>query len=246
MRLSDLPIIELDSVDSTNNYAMRLIDADKAQAGLTIAAKSQVSGRGQRGNTWVDSHGHCLLMSIIVKPSLPIHEQFLFSAAISTGIANVLQKLYSHWDLRIKWPNDIIINDKKAGGILIENVLRGSRWTHSVIGLGLNVTQESFSEELPNAISLKIASGLDFEIDKLREKLRVQILANTVIPPPPRVVMKDLNDKLYKKGQLQKFKDESGIWLATIVGVKKDGTLDVKREDGTAVNITHGQAVWVW
>ena len=62
--LSDLPIIELDSIDSTNNYAMQLIDANKAQQGMTIVAQSQSAGKGQRGRLWIDEPGQSLLMSI--------------------------------------------------------------------------------------------------------------------------------------------------------------------------------------
>ena len=141
MPFSHLPIIELDSIDSTNNYAMQLIDANKAQHGLTIVTQSQSEGKGQRGKTWLDAPGQSLLMSIIIHPKKEINDQFVFNAAVAVAIANVLQKSNHNWDIRIKWPNDIIINAKKAGGILIENILRGSRWTHSVVGLGLNVKQ---------------------------------------------------------------------------------------------------------
>ena len=122
MALSEYPIIELDSIDSTNNYAMQLIDANKAQHGLTIVAQKQLAGKGQRGNTWADTPGESLLMSIIAMPDRAIHEQFVFSASVAVAIAKVLQKLNNNWQVNVKWPNDIIVNDKKAGGILIENV----------------------------------------------------------------------------------------------------------------------------
>src|SRR6478672_5010264 len=109
MHLVDAPIIELDNIDSTNNYAMRLIDADKAQPGLTIVARRQESGKGQRGKIWVDSHGESVLMSIIVKPGMEIKDQFLFSISIALAVAHSLKYLNNDWDLKIKWPNDIII-----------------------------------------------------------------------------------------------------------------------------------------
>jgi BirA family biotin operon repressor/biotin-[acetyl-CoA-carboxylase] ligase len=246
MHLSDAPIIELDTVDSTNNYAMRLIDADKAQPGLTITAKRQEQGKGQRGKSWADAHGESLLMSVVVKPEMEIKDQFLFSISITLAIANVLQKLHDGWQLKIKWPNDIIINDKKAGGILIENVLRGSKWTHSIIGLGLNVNQPTMPHALPNATSLAIAAGEAFDIYAIQEQLRTRILANTVIPPPAKILLKDFNALLYKGNMRQRFSDGQRSWEATLLGVKEDGKLEVILEDGTVTSYIHGQVIWVW
>ncbi|MES2704564.1 MAG: biotin--[acetyl-CoA-carboxylase] ligase [Bacteroidota bacterium] len=244
--MSDSPIIELDSVDSTNNYAMRLIDADKAQPGLTICARRQSAGKGQRGRVWVDAHGESLLMSIIVRPGMEIRDQFLFSVAKALAVAKVLQKLNKSWNLRIKWPNDIIINDKKAGGILIENILRGSNWTHSIIGIGVNVNQERMPEQLPNSTSLRAATGKEYNIREIREQLRLQILANTVMPAPAKTLLKQYNDLLFRKGEHQAFSNGGETWVTTIRGVKQDGALEVQLEDGTITQYYHGQVVWEW
>lgn len=252
MTPSHFPLIELDIVDSTNNYAMQLIDADKAQHGMTIVARSQTGGKGQRGKTWTDQPGNSLLMSILTDPGRPITDQFIFNSCVAVEIANVLQKLNSAWQVCIKWPNDIIINDKKAGGILIENILRGSRWVHSVIGLGLNVQQESFPPELPYATSLKIASGDNFDMTQLRDSVRDRIIEH-VSNPLIVLSMKPYNDLLYKRGKKQNFIDpsadatsESRKWAATILNVHANGTMEVQREDGTIVFYHHGQVLWDW
>lgn len=242
----DSSIIELDSIDSTNNYAMQLIDADKAQPGLTIVAQNQTGGKGQRGKTWVGIPGQSLLMSIITTPGRANSEQFAFNAQVATAIADVLRKLSDTWELRIKWPNDIIINDKKAGGVLIENVIRGSRWTHSVIGLGLNVKQEHFPPDLPNAISLKMALGHDVNMVQLRDDLREEIFNNTLYPLPAESSMKRYNEFLYKKGQKQRFSNSAGQWDATVLGVLADGSVQVQLEDGGIVSYYHGHIVWEW
>jgi BirA family transcriptional regulator, biotin operon repressor / biotin---[acetyl-CoA-carboxylase] ligase len=239
-------IIELDSIDSTNNYAMQLIDADKAQPGMTIVAQSQTEGKGQRGKAWVDEPGQSLLMSIITTPARAIREQFAFNAGIAVVIANVLQKLSGDWDLRIKWPNDMIINDKKAGGILIENVLRGSRWMYSVIGIGINVKQRAFPENLPFATSLKKASGNDFDITGLRDSLIENVMTCATNPVMPEQSMKVYNELLYKKGKQQRFRDGNSQWDATIINAHADGTLEVQLEDGAIVFYHHGQVMWEW
>src|SRR5689334_16225981 len=84
--ISDAPIIELDTIDSTNNYAMRLIDADTAQSGLTIVAGQQTMGKGQRGRQWLDKPGENLLMSIIIAPAYSLEEQFIFNMAVTSAI----------------------------------------------------------------------------------------------------------------------------------------------------------------
>ena len=244
--LSDSPIIELDSIDSTNNYAMQLIDANKAQQGMTIVAQSQYAGKGQRGKVWVDAPGQSLLMSVIVVPGRLIQEQFVFNASVAVAIAHVLQNLSEEWQIHVKWPNDIIINDKKAGGILIENVLRGSKWANSVIGLGLNVKQQQFPEDLPFATSLKIAAGIDFNMTQLRDALRESIILCTTCPPPAEKIMARYNELLYKRGQLQSFSSTEGSWDATLLKVHTDGTLEVQLTYGTTTHYHHGQVAWEW
>ena len=247
MAQQDLALIELECIDSTNNYAMQLINDDKAQAGLTIVAKSQGNGRGQRGRVWVDEPGQSLLMSIIVTPKQAIWEQFVFSASVAVAIANVLQNFAPGHKVRIKWPNDIIVHDKKAGGILIENVLRGSRWTHSIVGLGLNVHQQNFPDILPHATSLKAATGVDFDTAQLRDRLREHILAAVLYPVSTARIMQAYNELLYKKGELQKFSDFNGSWMATVLHTRTDGSLEVKPENSESVLFFHhGQVKWEW
>jgi BirA family transcriptional regulator, biotin operon repressor / biotin---[acetyl-CoA-carboxylase] ligase len=244
--LLDAPIIELDTIDSTNNYAMRLIDADTAQPGLTIVAGAQLEGKGQRGKTWKDVPGESLLTSIICAPECDIEAQFVFNAAVAVSIAEVLIDMYENWDVRIKWPNDIIINDKKAGGILIENILRGNSWTYSIIGLGLNVCQAILPAELPFAISLKQASGKDLKVKDLLILLRANILRRTSGNLVQEYVMKEYNDFLYRKDREQSFTDGSEEWNAIIKSAGSNGQLQVQLADGSILHYSHGFAQWKW
>ena len=225
---------------------MQLIDADKAQPGMTIVAQSQTGGKGQRGKTWVDNPGQSLLMSVIATPAQAVNGQFAFNALVATTVVTVLQKLCNSRDFRIKWPNDIIVNDKKAGGILIENVIRGSRWTHCVIGLGINVKQTHFPDDLPNATSLKLAFGHDFNVIQLRDELREAIMECSNCSTRAESIMTRYNEHLYKNGRKQRFKDETGEWEATIIGAQADGSLRVMLDDGSLVSYYHGQVLWDW
>jgi BirA family biotin operon repressor/biotin-[acetyl-CoA-carboxylase] ligase len=245
MAIFESPIIELDSIDSTNNYAMQLIDANKALQGMTIVAQNQFAGKGQRGKTWVDTAGKSLLMSVIVFPYTGIQEQFAFNASIAVVIANILQKLHAGWRSHIKWPNDLIINDRKAGGILIENVLRGSNWTHSVIGLGLNVNQDILPPDLPFAASLKLAGGKEFDIAALRDEIRLKVTEVAERPLPLDAVMSAYNKMLYKRGELQRFSKNGSPVELRIMNAHADGTLEVQEGDSITF-YHHGQVVWEW
>lgn len=243
--ITDAPIIELDTIDSTNNYAMRLIDADTAQPGLTIIAREQTQGKGQRGRTWQDNAGQSLLMSIIVEPVHSLERQFLFNVAATVAITEVLQKKCENCDIRIKWPNDIIVNDKKAGGVLIENVIRGNRWAYSIIGLGLNVLQEDMPAALPYATSLYLENRQSFDIRMLRLDLRTDILKN-LYDGDDETLMRQYNQYLYRRGQLQRFSDELTEWEALINGVNAEGQLVVQLTDGSMQRYTHGSVSWQW
>lgn len=245
--LLDAPIIELDTIDSTNNYAMRLIDADTAQPGLTVIAREQVHGKGQRRKHWQDTPGESLLVSFICAPLRPLDEQFVFNAATAVAIAEVLAHLYEGWDVRIKWPNDIIINDKKAGGILIENVLRGNQWSFSIIGLGLNILQDVFPRELPFATSLKAASsGRIFSIPKLFQLFRKNIYARVLENSSEDDVMKEYNEFLYRKDYQQSFTDGAREWKAVIRSAAINGQLNVEMADGSIAHYSHGMQQWKW
>lgn len=225
---------------------MQLIDADSAQAGLTIIAGSQTQGKGQRGKTWEDIPTQSLLMTIVVTPERTLEEQFAFNATVAVAISKVLLSIYEHWDVRVKWPNDIIINDKKAGGILIENVIRGDNWDYSIIGLGMNVLQDYFPTYLPYATSMKMASGTAFSIPELLVKIRSEILLNIYTAIPALEIIKKYNEVLYRKDMSQGFTDGTDSWNGVIREVQADGRLLVQLADGSFAAYTHGKTTWKW
>lgn len=225
---------------------MRLVDADTALPGLTIVTREQTEGRGQRGRKWQDNPGESLLMSIVVRPMHTPDRQFPFNAEVATAIVEVLQNFSESWDVRIKWPNDIIVNDKKAGGVLIENVLRGNQWTYAIIGFGLNVNQLLISNELPYATSLAIEAGKTFNMEEIRNAIREKILLNVYAGMPETSVMKLYNEYLYRRNSWQGFADGQNEWVAEVCSVSPEGQLLVKLEDGTEVAYTHGMVNWNW
>ena len=225
---------------------MRLIDADTAQQGLTIVTDSQSSGRGQRANIWQDNPGDSLLMTLIATPNCSLDQQAVFNCGIALNVADVLMSLHEQLQVAIKWPNDIIINDKKAGGILIENVIRGSSWTYSVIGIGINLLQVFFSKDLPYATSLKIESGKNFMAKQVFRLIRERLFAFLSEPLDEQYILSKYNDCLYRRHQDQAFTDDKQEWSVMIDSVARDGRLKVVGADGNESLYNHGEVKWKW
>jgi BirA family biotin operon repressor/biotin-[acetyl-CoA-carboxylase] ligase len=148
-------LIKLHSVDSTNNYAANLIRATKVVEGTVIMADFQDAGRGQRGAEWHSKPGENLLVSFILAPAfLKISEQFYLSKIVAISIWDVMKSF--GFDVKIKWPNDIYINEKKGAGVLIENSIQKGKIEKSIVGIGLNVNQKEFSSERFTSISKEL------------------------------------------------------------------------------------------
>lgn len=239
------PILRFDTLDSTNNRAAQIIDADKSQPGLTIVCHQQTAGKGQRGNPWLDNADESLLMSIVLQPERPIAEQFCFSAAIAVAIADVLQNLDRTIHVNIKFPNDIIVNDKKAAGILIENSIRGSVWTHCIVGVGLNVMQDHFDPDLQHAISLFLATQKTWVKEGLLLAIRQKIIEYTLNLDADKMLER-YNQLLYKRGHTQDFAEGDVVWKARICGVDAAGMLTLRHDDGTVKSYPWGRLRWIW
>ena len=176
------PLIELSTIDSTNIYAMAQIKAGLAKSGSCYTADFQTNGKGQHGRVWESSKGQNLLCSYILElntldalKNWTPADQIGFSAAIALG-ARAFFAAFAGSETKIKKPNDIYFSDRKAGGILIENLVRGQEWTWTVIGIGMNINQTEFSPEALNSvssnpISLQEITNQSWDIKKMQEHL---------------------------------------------------------------------------
>ena len=163
----------LTSVDSTNNYAMASIRDGIAKHGYACFSYEQTHGKGRRGKVWRTEKGKNIILSIVVNTSfLTVYQQFYLSAAVSLGCIDLFKK-YAGDETKIKWPNDIFWNDRKAGGILIENVIKGNVWQWSVIGIGININQTEFNlDTVFKPVSLKQITWKDFDVIELAKELQ--------------------------------------------------------------------------
>ena len=171
------PLIELSEIDSTNMYAMEQIHAQKALSGSVYQTDFQTNGKGQHGRIWESHRGENLLCTYILelnalkqgKNWVP-SEQLGLSAAVALGVQAFFME-FAGEETKIKKPNDIYWRDRKAGGILIENIVRGTDWNWTVIGIGLNINQTHFSNEAGKPVSLKQITGKQWDIKAMQKKL---------------------------------------------------------------------------
>jgi BirA family biotin operon repressor/biotin-[acetyl-CoA-carboxylase] ligase len=133
----------------------------QAPEGTVVITHHQTAGRGQRGNTWQSGKGLNLTFSAVLNPVfLTATQQFILNKAVALAIHDVVNK-YAPGSVRVKWPNDIMIGDKKVCGILIENQITGDRIGRSIVGIGLNVNQAVFDSPLATSISVDSGKAID-------------------------------------------------------------------------------------
>lgn len=170
-----MTLIELDESPSTNTY-LASIAADSPH-GTVVSARRQTAGRGQRGNSWESAPGENITMSVLLRPEgLHPSRQFVVSQAVSLAIVGVLRRYLPGCDVRVKWPNDIYVGDRKICGILIENVITSASINHSVVGIGINVNQLHFLSDAPNPVSMAQLTGRSFDLRELTVEFCREIL----------------------------------------------------------------------
>lgn len=229
------PFIELQSVDSSNNYARAIIHENMAQHGMAFFAHEQTAGKGQRGKTWMSEKGSNIIVSIVIQPTfLLISNQFHLSACVAVAIHDLFSQ-YAGNDTKIKWPNDIYWQDKKAAGILIENIIQKDDkgihvWKWAIVGIGMNINQTSFPAALQNPVSLKQITGKNFDVVSLAKELckKLDSYYSQLRKGKFEKIYTSYLSHLYKKNESVQFKKESRIFEAAIKNVSFTGQLIVQ------------------
>ena len=226
-----IPFIELQSVDSTNNYLRQLVHEKTTDSGTTVFAHEQVAGKGQRGKTWNSEKNANLILSVLLDPNpIPLLFQFHLSACISIAVHDLFFH-YAGEETTIKWPNDLYWENKKAGGILIENIISESgKWKWVIAGIGININQTSFPTDLPNPVSLKQITGNNFDPVLLAKELCEYLdkRFHQLVSGDFEIIYQDYLSHLYKKDQLVKLKKDNRIFEVLIKGVSSSGKLSVQ------------------
>ena len=219
---------------STNVLMKELLRKNELPEGFVVHADFQSLGKGQGSNQWESAKGKNLLFSLLLRPHhIAIEDQFILSQIVSLGIIDVLRDLFpdEKTEFSIKWPNDIYWQDKKLGGILIENTLQGRIINASVIGTGLNINQDVFYSDAPNPVSLKQITGKEFPIDLMLEAITGNILRN-YFEGSPELVREQYMENLYRKTGYHSYRTDGKSFSARIIDIEKDGRLMLEDVNG--------------
>jgi BirA family biotin operon repressor/biotin-[acetyl-CoA-carboxylase] ligase len=219
-------LIKINTIDSTNHWLKAQSVQQTFSEGTVVMAEFQTAGKGQQGNLWESEAGRNITCSIILYPEfLPVKQYFLLSEAVALGLKDAIEHYLR--PVEIKWPNDIYYQNKKLAGILMENQWYGQMIGQSVIGIGLNVNQEQFSDIAPNAVSMKQILGEETNINLLMEKMIDAILFryNELKVGNIRSIVSAYHDALYRKSGFHLFADKNGRFIARTERVADDGLI---------------------
>mgnify|MGYP000234571482 CR=1 FL=1 len=236
-------IIILNRIDSSNNYAMQQVHAGLAEHGQVWFALEQTAGKGQRGKEWKAAPSENITMSIALKTNkLPIDQQFRLSVAVSLAILDFFT-MYVSTNVSIKWPNDLYWCDRKAGGVLIENIVSGgsndgvspfiANWKWAVIGIGININQTDFSDDLPNPVSLQQITGEKYDVIVLAKQLcsKLEMYWQQLHSGQWATIFERYNQHLFKKGKAVRLRKKNVVMPCTIRGVSEDGKLLIEEDE---------------
>lgn len=230
-------ILFLSEVESTNTYAMNLLRNVNVIDGTVVNTDRQTNGKGQRGALWLSNSALNITSSIILKPQfLSINQAFFLSKISALSVYDVLTDILgnSQYDIKIKWPNDILVNQSKISGILIENVFSGNHIQHSVIGVGLNVNQAEFADFERLATSIKKLTNKDFDKNEVLKLLCVKLEKWYLKLKEQKFSL--INDcyksNLYGMNHVLSFLDTNNeLFKAEIIDVTNNGKLVLKTEN---------------
>ncbi|MGF7042041.1 biotin--[acetyl-CoA-carboxylase] ligase [Mucilaginibacter lappiensis] len=227
-------LVTIKELDSTNNFLKNLLSNSKPlPEGTVIMAESQYAGRGQQQNKWHSEPGKNLTFSILLTPSfLPVINQFDLTRVVSLGVFDALAP-YLGDKLKIKWPNDIYYEDHKLGGILIETHIQGDRIKDAVIGIGLNINQESFLPGAANAISLKQILHKDYDLRTILSEICGHIEAYYLnLKAGKFLFVRNMYlTRLYWLNQVKRFRSNNQVFEGIVRNVKDEGLLVVENNN---------------
>ncbi len=224
-------LVSVPECHSTNSLASELASQSIPLEGTVVITSNQTAGRGQRGNTWETEAGMNLTFSILLKPSfLPVKNQFYLTIITSLAIADFLITK-SIGEIKIKWPNDVLVRQNKICGILIENSIQGGSIQQSIIGIGLNINQKKFIT--PSATSVAALTNQNFNLNdalnSLLEKFEQRYLQ--LRGGKHGRLKKEYLENLFGLGERRLFTSGDRKFDGVIEGLSENGELIVRHDN---------------
>jgi BirA family biotin operon repressor/biotin-[acetyl-CoA-carboxylase] ligase len=228
------------TIDSTNNFAKEI--ASKVPDGTVIIAEEQSAGRGRLGRSWLSQKGCGIWMSVILKPNIQPQEAINLTQVAAISVVKAIEEL-SHVENKIKWPNDIIVNNKKVCGILTEMSSEIDKINYVVIGIGVNVNCYNFPEELKGkATSLNLETNSKVDRKKLTASIlnNLEFYYNTYLQKGFEYIRPICIAKSITIGREIKVIYNEGEMVGKAVTIDSNGSLIVETKEGKRLSIMSG------
>jgi BirA family biotin operon repressor/biotin-[acetyl-CoA-carboxylase] ligase len=225
-------LLFFENLPSTNTHIADLLKKNNLPEGTIVYTNYQSEGRGYSGNKWESENGKNLLFSILLFPSfINTEDQFLISMTISLGICDFLMRFIP--DCSIKWPNDIYVNNDKIAGILIESSVIGNKIESTIAGIGLNINQEKFISTAPNPVSLRMLTGMSYDLSACMNKLGTDLdkRYKQLITGNSGLIKKEYVSKLHRLNKWCEFRDIKGICTGRILAVGDTGLIKIEKRN---------------
>ena len=215
-----------------------------AQHGTAVFAQEQTQGKGQRSRSWASQKDLNIALSLVLEPlTLDPSTPFLLSMAMALATSDLFFRFIPD-EISIKWPNDLYWRDRKAAGILIENLWQGQRWNYAVAGIGININQTDFGELATKAVSLKQITGKTEDPEALARLLCTHAETRyNQLQSDPSSIVGEYNELLYRRGQQVRFRKQGRVFEARLDSVTPQGLLVVHH--GVPENFEVGAIEWL-
>ena len=234
-------IIKLDAIDSTNDWLKEKFLQGNCIEGDLVWVNDQTDGRGQRDNRWISAAGKNLTFSLFkVFGKLLVRDQFLINCSVTLAILMALKEINIP-DLSLKWPNDILSGNKKIGGVLIENFVRGERFSGTIVGVGLNVNQDNF-DLFPKASSILMLTQKEQHLDELLKRIleKFNDFFEQCKSENKIELINQYQANLYMNDQWVVFENSDSTLKGKIKGVNSKGKIKIEKENGTVEYFSGG------
>jgi BirA family transcriptional regulator, biotin operon repressor / biotin---[acetyl-CoA-carboxylase] ligase len=230
----------LDSVDSTNRVVLDDARAG-APAGLVVVADHQLAGRGRRDRAWEAPPGSSLLVSILLRPTMAAAQLHVVTIGVALALADALE-LVAGIRCALKWPNDLVVGDRKIAGLLAEADLSGEEVRAVVVGVGCNLAQARFPAALaPIATSCRLETGRVPDRDELLGAL-LEHLADR-LDASPAETLADYRRRLATLGRVVRVELDAGDVVGEAEDVDEGGRLVIRPDAGPSVTVAVGDVV---
>ena len=226
-------IYKVKSVDSTNNYAAKLLKQTKIPFGAVIMSYNQTDGKGQRNSNWESNSGENLLISVVLDmKNIPVSNIFYLSKSMALAVRACVSQITAE-ECMVKWPNDILVRNQKIAGILIENQWRRQEISSSVVGIGLNVNQTSFSSDF-NATSLCNITLNKYDLEEVLNVLceKMELHYADFKNGEYSIIDKEYHEFLFNYNVWSSYSRDGEVFEAKNRGVVETGQLQLELKNG--------------